>query len=97
MPPIPETLQVHKLAGEIIKDNVLFIRFFKLSRDDTPAFTQYYQSKKDPQVCGHPDKDVDDNTYDHCFSEYKVNDEQEEWLCCRLCKKWFHESCFHKL
>ena len=97
VPPIPETIQVHKLVREITRDNVPFIKFFKLSRDDRPAYTKYYQSKKDPQVCGHPDKDVDGNTCAHCLAEYKVNDEQEEWLCFPLCKKWFHESCFHKL
>ena len=57
-PRIPETLQVHKLVRKITKDNVPFIEFFKLSRDDTPAYTQYYRSKKDPQVCRHPDKDL---------------------------------------
>ena len=31
---IPETLQVHKLVREITKDNVPYIKFFKLSRDD---------------------------------------------------------------
>ena len=47
-----------------------FIEFFKLSKDDTKAYTQYCRSKKDPQVCGHPDKDVDDNTSVHCLAEY---------------------------
>ena len=91
------TVQVHKLVREITKDSVHFIKFFKLTRDDTSAFTQCYRSKKDSQVCGHPDKYVDDNTCAHCLAEYKVNDEQEEWLCCPLCQKWFHENCFHKL
>ena len=74
-----------------------FHQVFKLTRDDTLAFTQCHRSKKDSQVCGHPDKNVDDNSCAHCLAEYKVNDEQEEWMCCPLCKKWFHESCFHKL
>ena len=39
-----------------------------------------------------PGKDVHDNTYAHCLAEYKVNDKQEEWLCCPLCKKCFYES-----
>ena len=61
-PAIPETLQVHKVVREITKENIPLVKFFKLSRDDTPAYTQYYRSEKDPQVCGHPDRDVDDNT-----------------------------------
>ena len=65
--PITETLQVHKIVRERTKDYVPFITFFKLSRDDTPAYTQYYRSKKDPQVCRHPDKDVDDNTCVYCL------------------------------
>ena len=96
-PAIPETLQVHKVVREITKENIPLIKFFKLSRDDTPAYTQYYRSEKDPQVCGHPDRDVDDNTCAHCLADYKIDKEEEEWLCCPLCKKWFHESCFHKL
>ena len=96
-PAIPETLQVHKVVREIAKENIPLIQFFKLSRDDTPSYTQYYRSEKDPQVCGHPDRDVDDNTCAHFLTNYKIDNEEEEWLCCPLCKKWFHESCFHKL
>ena len=96
-PAIPETLQVHKVVREITKENIPLIKFFKLSRDDTPAYTQYYRSEKDPQVCGHPDRDVDDNTCAHCLANYKIDNEEKEWLCCPLCKKWFHEGCFHKL
>ena len=96
-PTTPETLQVHKVVREITKENIPLINFFKLSRDDTTAYTQYYRSEKDPQVCGHPDRDVDDNTCVHCLADYKIDNEEEEWLCCPLCKKWFHESCFHKL
>ena len=72
-PAIPETLQVHKVVREITKENVPLIKFFKLSRDDTPAYTQYYQSEKYPQVCGHPDRDVDDNTCAHCLADYKID------------------------
>ena len=96
-PAIPKTLQVHKIVREITKENIPFIKFFKLSRDDTPAYTQYCRSKKGTQVCGHPDRNVDDNTCAHCFADYKVGSEEEEWLCCPLCTKWFHESCFHEL
>ena len=39
-PTIPETLQVHKIVREITKENIPFIKFFKLSRDDTPAYTR---------------------------------------------------------
>ena len=38
-PAIPETLQVHKIVREITKGNIPFIKFLKLSRDDTPAYT----------------------------------------------------------
>jgi len=96
-PAIPETLQIHKIVREITDENIPFINFFKLSKDDTPSFTQYYRSKKDPQVCGHPAADVDSNTCAYCLANYKAGNEEEEWLCCPLCKKWFHESCFHKL
>ena len=51
-PAIPETLQVRKVVREITKENIPLIKFFKLSRDDTPAYTQYYRPEKDPQVCG---------------------------------------------
>ena len=93
---IPKTLQVRKIVREITRENIPLIKFFKLSRDDTPAYTQCYRSKKG-QVCGHPDRNVDDNTCAHCLADYKVGNEEEEWLCCPLCTKWFHESCFHEL
>ena len=93
---IPETLQVRKIVREITRENIPLIKFFKLSRDDTPAYTQYYRSKIG-QVCGHPNRNVDDNTCAHCHADYKVGNEEEEWLCCPLCTKWFHESCFHEL
>ena len=44
--PIPRALQVRKLIREIMKDNVPFIKFFKLSRDDTPAYTQWLPIQK---------------------------------------------------
>jgi len=36
---VTKTLQVHKIVREITKENIPFINFFKLSRDDTPAYT----------------------------------------------------------
>ena len=96
-PVIPETLQVHKIVREITKENIPFIKFFKLSRNDTPAYTQYCSLGIGPQVCSHPDRNVDDNTCAHCLADYKVGNEEEEWLCCPLCTKWFHESCFDEL
>ena len=45
-PPIPRALQVRKLVREIMKDNVPFIKVFKLSRDDTPAYTQWLPIQK---------------------------------------------------
>lgn len=96
-PAIPETLQVHKVVRKINKDNVPFIEFFKLSKDDKPAYTHCYRSEEDPQVCGHQDhSEINDNTCGHCLVTYNVEKETEEWLCCPLCKKWFHESCFHE-
>ena len=47
-------------------------KFSESSRDDTPAYTQYYRSKRDLQVCGHPDKHVEGNTHAHFLAEYKV-------------------------
>ena len=44
--PILETLQVHKLVREITKDNVPFIKFFKLSRDNMPLVLSITDPKK---------------------------------------------------
>ena len=44
--PILETLQVHKLVREITKDNVPFIKFFKLSRDNMPLALSITDPKK---------------------------------------------------
>ena len=71
-----------------------FIKFFKLSRDDTPAFIQYYRSKGDPQVCGHPDKHVDGNTRPHFFAEYKVMTSMKNGFVSRFVKSGSMKAVF---
>ena len=93
-PAIPETLKIHKVKRNINEQNIPYLEFFKLSSDEIPHFTQYYRKDSDPFVCGHHNSDIDENTCGHCLSKYGGND-TEEWLCCPICKLWFHENCFH--
>ena len=85
--PIPQTLKVHKVVREKNEQGVFCNKFFYLSSDEVPFYTQWYI-----QACGHVIKNLDDNTCSCCFAKYK---ESENWLKCPLCNQWFHEDCFY--
>ena len=73
-----------------------YLKFYKIASDhrsdEVPMFKQYYRKDTDPEICGHNDGDVNDNTCGHCFENYVTVG--SEWLECPLCKQWFHEKCF---
>ena len=94
-PAIPGTLKVHKVVRKFNENGVCFLEFFQLSDQTIPTYTQFYRKNDDPAVCGHPDKNVDANTCGYCTKEYGP-EETEEWLECPACRRWFHESCFHR-
>ena len=77
---LPETLETHIVVRGITKHGVPFIKFFYLSSDKEPHFTQWYGAE-----C--------DNNVGFCLRTYH-DSSNEEWMECPLCKKWFHEECF---
>ena len=83
---IPNTLQIHKLVREKSNQGVFCNKFFFLSSDKDPFYTQWYG-----EACGHEVKNQDENTC-CCLAKYKIN---KNWLKCPLCNQWFHEDCFY--
>ena len=98
-PKIPETLSIHKVTRSSNEDNICFIDFFCVANDDDLFFTQLYWKDDDPEVCGHEDLpllfDVD-QTCAFCNAKYVASKEKEDWLQCKLCEQWFHQSYFQK-
>ena len=85
--PIPHTLQTHRVVRCFNERNVPYNKFYYLSSDEEPHFTQWYGKE-----CDHAENDVDENTCCYCKGRYGRN---EEWIECPICKKWFHEHCFY--
>ena len=69
------------------------LEFFQLSFDIQPFYSQFYRKTDDPAVCWHTSADdIDENTYGYCSGKY--GDNEQEWMECPSCKKWYHEKCF---
>ena len=69
---IPNTLQIHKVVREKSNQGVFCNKFFFLSSDKDPLYTQWYG-----EAYGHEVKNQDENTC--CLAKYKIN---ENWLKC---------------
>ena len=85
---IPDTLKTHGIVRGLSKHGVPYLKFFFLSNDKEPHYTQWYGSE-----CGHADNSVDENTCAFCLRKYNVN-ASVEWMKCPICESWFHENCF---
>ena len=95
-PKIPEALSIHKVVRGFNEDGICYFKFYYLSKDSGPFFTQYYRKKDYPEVCGHellPLSFDADETCTFCKGKYE---NKVEWLQCSICEQWFHEHCFHK-
>ena len=77
--PIPHTLQTHKVVRCFKERNVPFLKFFYLSSDAEPHFTQWYGKE-----CAHTENDVDENTSCYCNEKYRRYEKRIE---CPICKK----------
>ena len=53
------------------------IEFFKLSNEELPYHTHYYDKPADPDVCGHRELNVDENTCEYCFKRWGENKKEE--------------------
>ena len=61
-PKTPETLQIPKVKRSCNLQGIPLIEFFKLSNEELPYHTHYYGKPTDPDVCGHRESNVDENT-----------------------------------
>ena len=95
-PKIPETLSIHKVTRSFNEDKIfLLISFVWLMT----VISQFYRKDDDPEVCGHENLpllfDVD-QTCAFCKAKYVALKDKEDWLQCKLCEQWLHQSCFQK-
>ena len=44
-PKIPETLSIHKVVQGLNEDGICYFKFYFLSKDSEPFFTQYYRKE----------------------------------------------------
>ena len=79
--PTPNTIKTLKIVRSYTSKGVPCNKIFYLSNDEKPHFVQWYNMNE-----------VDDNTCCHCLKSYNQN---EEWLKCLVCQKWFHNECFY--
>ena len=91
-PKIAQTLQVHKVVRHFSKNRIVYLKFYYLTSDEKPFFTQYYRKECDPEVCGHDGLDGAD---ENCCGKCGEAENGLNWLCCPLCRMWFHEDCFY--
>ena len=81
------------------EDNICFIDFFRVANDNDPFFYQVLQENDDPEVCGHENLPLlfhADQTCAFCKAKYVALKDKEDWLQCKLCEQWLHQSCFQK-
>ena len=69
----------------------VIIKFYELSNDETPFFTQWYPDEGEI-VCGHEDVSISENECGKCLKYYKGG---EDWTKCPLCAIWFHNDCYY--
>ena len=83
-----EIYKIHKVK-RVKEENSFANKFFYLSEDLEPFFTQKYGVS-----CRHKATDISDNNVsNHCKDEYAVG---EEWIQCPVCTQCYHEKCFSK-
>ena len=89
---IPQTLQVDKVRRHTSKNGTLFLEFFCLTSDDKPSLTQDQRKEGDSEIRGHEGMDFKDESHRAKFREAENG---SDWLCCLLCRSWFHGDCFY--
>ena len=89
---IKETLKIHKFERKVDPNGNTYINFYKIADDEEPFHVQWYGGE-DNVICGHEKSSDNDNQCPKCNGFYK---EGEEWLCCPVCKNWYHKECFCK-
>ena len=62
-PKIPQTLQIHKVKRLYDNHKVCCLKFYKIASDEVAVFKQYYWKDTDPEICGHNDGYINENTF----------------------------------
>ena len=73
------------------------LEFYELADETDPFQIQWYHKEGNPEICGHNQLPLSyeiNQTCGYCKERYKGN---EEWLKCKLCDQWFHETLFWKV
>ena len=84
---IPDTLKTHGIVRGLSKHGVPCLKFFFLSNDKEPHYTQWYGSE-----CGHA---TILSTRILLLFVYESNaNASVEWMKCPICESGFHENCF---
>ena len=89
---IPQTLQVDKVRRHTSKNGTLFLEFFCLTSDDKPSLTQDQRKEGDSEIRGHEGMDFKDESH---RAKSREAENGSDWLCCLLCRSWFHDDCFY--
>ena len=71
---MPDTLKTHGIVCGLSKHGILYLKFFFLSNDKEPHYTQWYKPE-----CGHVDSSVNENTCPVCLWKYYLIADAE-WM-----------------
>ena len=87
--PTPDTLKTHRMVRGLSKHKIPYLKFYYMSTDPEPHYTQRYGPE-----CGPVENGQDENTCAFCLKSYNAVDNDVEWIKCPICDNWFHEQCF---
>ena len=68
----------------------MILNFFKNADDEDRFHVQWY-GRENEFICGHVETSESDDGCVKCQGNYN---ECEEWLCCTVCRQWYHEEWF---
>ena len=86
-----EIFEIFKRWKEnVVKIAILKSFFFKNSIYEDPFPVQWYGNENEI-ICGNIETSEGD---DECAECQGSDSEGEEWLCCPVCRQWYHEDCF---
>ena len=90
------TLQVHMIKSFKTKAGFSYLEFYRIATEEKPFYTHWYRRTGDlTDPCGHNDLpegfQVDETCASCCLGETGSG-----WICCPLCKQWYHDECYEK-
>ena len=90
------TMQVHMIKSFKTKAGFSYLEFYRIATEEKPFYTHWYRRTGDlTDPCGHNDLpegfQVDETCASCCLGETGSG-----WICCPLCKQWYHDECYEK-